>query len=71
MLSKLITPEQVSEQLGVTVGTLQLWRCTGRYNLPYVKAGRLVRYRQSDIDHFIDSRVQEHTGSDTREPTQT
>lgn len=64
MLSKLITPEQVSEQLGVTVGTLQLWRCTGRYNLPYVKAGRLVRYRQSDIDDFIDRRVQEHTGSE-------
>ena len=64
MLSKLITPEQVSEQLGVTVGTLQQWRCSGLYNLPYVKAGRLVRYRQSDIDDFINRRVHDHTGSE-------
>jgi len=62
MLNKLITPEQVSEQLGVTIGTLQLWRCTGRYNLPYIKAGRLVRYRQADIDEFIDRRAHKHTG---------
>jgi len=63
MPSKLITAEEVSEQIGVTVGTLQLWRCTGRYKLPYIKAGRLVRYRQSDIDEFIDRRAHEHTGS--------
>ena len=60
-MTKLITPEQVSDQLGITVSTLQFWRTTGRYNLPYVKAGHLVRYRQSDIAAFIERRLYSHT----------
>lgn len=54
----LMTPEQVSTYLGVSVETLNVWRCTKRYNLPYVKAGRLVRYRLHDVDAFIASRMQ-------------
>ena len=53
----LLTPEQVSECLGVSVETLNVWRCTKRYNLPYVKAGRLVRYRRSDVEAFVTSRL--------------
>jgi hypothetical protein len=34
--------------------TLAVWRCIGRYNLPYLKIGRLVRYRQSDLRRFRD-----------------
>lgn len=56
--SKLLTPRQVAEQLGVTVHTLAVWRCTKRYPLPYVKSGRLVRYRPADVDAFITSRLQ-------------
>jgi len=51
---KLLTPEQVSELLGVNTHTLAVWRSSGRYNLPYIKAGRLVRYRSSDVSAFID-----------------
>lgn len=54
---KLLTPGQVAEVLGVTIETLNVWRATKRYNLPYVKAGRLVRYRSSDVQAFIKSRV--------------
>jgi len=50
----LLTPEQVSTALGVNTHTLAVWRCTGRYNLPYIKAGRLVRYKESDISAFIE-----------------
>jgi len=56
--SNLMTPEQVSAYLGVSVETLNVWRCTKRYNLPYVKAGRLVRYRIEDVEAFIASRMQ-------------
>lgn len=35
-------------------GTLAVWRCIGRYNLPYEKIGRLVRYRKSDLRRFRD-----------------
>lgn len=54
MESKLLTPDQVSELLGINTHTLAVWRSNGRYNLPYIKAGRLVRYRASDVSAFID-----------------
>lgn len=44
--------------LGVKPTTLQIWRCTKRYPLPYIKVGRLVRYRQSALDAFLSARTQ-------------
>lgn len=58
MNSILLTKEQVSEILGVSIGTLAVWRTTKRYNLPYVKTGRLIRYREEDVQSFINSRLQ-------------
>lgn len=58
MNSILLTKEDVSTILGVSVGTLAVWRTTKRYNLPYVKAGRLIRYREEDVQAFISSRMQ-------------
>lgn len=54
---KLLTPNEVSAHLGIDIETLNIWRCTGRYNLPYIKVGRLVRYRKEDIEAFIASRM--------------
>ncbi len=56
--NNLLTPDQVADYLGVSVETLNVWRCTKRYNLPYIKAGRLVRYRLQDVEAFIASRMQ-------------
>ena len=42
--------------LGVKPTTLANWRCTGRYNLPFIKTGRLVRYRVVDLAAWIASR---------------
>lgn len=56
-LPKLLTPEQVAESLNVTTHTLAVWRCEQRYNLPYIKTGRLVRYRESDVLAFIRNRL--------------
>lgn len=53
----LLTPEQVSELLGIPVGTLYGWRHKG--NGPRaIKIGRHLRYRRSDVDGWIDSRAQ-------------
>ncbi|MBE7562243.1 helix-turn-helix domain-containing protein [Acidithiobacillus sp. HP-6] len=54
-------PTQVDEKsaslvLDVKPATLCNWRCTGRYNLPYVKTGRLVRYRVADLAAWIAKR---------------
>lgn len=63
MNKQLLTKEQVSEILGVTVGTLAVWRTTKRYNLPYVKSGRLIRYREEDVQAFINSRLRGEVAS--------
>ena len=57
----LIKPNAAAKILGVSVGTLAVWRCTGRYPLLFVKIGRNVMYRQGDIDSFIQSNVFSHT----------
>ena len=54
---KLLTPQEVSEILGVSVETLNVWRATKRYPLPYVKSGRLVRYQLADVEKFIVDRT--------------
>lgn len=56
-LPALLTPEQAAEYLGSTAKTLERWRVTRAYSLPYVKLGRLVRYRKADLDAWIASRV--------------
>ena len=56
--SNLMTPDEVANYLGISTETLNVWRCTKRYNLPYIKAGRLVRYRVEDVEAFVISRVQ-------------
>ncbi|MGY0218373.1 helix-turn-helix domain-containing protein [Endozoicomonadaceae bacterium StTr2] len=54
----LLTPKQTAKVLLVTEGTLSVWRSTGRYQLPFVKVGRWVRYRWSDVLAFIERRTQ-------------
>jgi excisionase family DNA binding protein len=54
----LIDEHAVAIKLGVSRATLQAWRCTRRVNLPFIKVGRLVRYRQEDIDAFIASHLE-------------
>ena len=51
-----INEGQTSIVLAVKSATLCNWRCTGRYNLPYIKTGRLVRYRVADLAAWIAKR---------------
>ena len=59
----LLSPEQAATFLGLKPATLSIWRCTGRYNLRFVKSGRLVRYRAGDIVAWLDGRSRIHTGA--------
>ncbi len=54
---ELMTRQQAAEYLGVKVQTLAVWKCTGRYSLPFVKVGSKTRYRKSDLDKFIERRT--------------
>ena len=55
--NKLLTPSEVSNLLGVTTGTLQVWRTTRRYPLSFVKIGSRVMYRESAVFEFIERRA--------------
>lgn len=54
---ELLDEQKAAAVLGVSPGTLGVWRSTGRYALPFVKVGRAVRYRRSDIDAWLESRT--------------
>ncbi len=53
----LLKPEQVAQRLAIAESTLNVWRCTGRQQLPFIKLGSSVRYRASDVDAFVESRL--------------
>jgi excisionase family DNA binding protein len=53
----LFTPKEASEYLGVSQDTMSVWRCVGRYNIPFIKVGRLVKYRKSDLDAWLEKRT--------------
>jgi len=59
----LLNETQAAEILGCKAQTLRIWRCTGRHDLPYVKVGRLCRYRLSDIEKWLAARTVTSTGA--------
>lgn len=53
----LLTREEAAAYLGILAQTLAVWASAQRYALPYVKVGRLVRYRRRDLDAFLEART--------------
>ena len=60
--AEVLNTTEAAEYLGFQPQTLAIWRTTGRYGLPFLKLGRLVRYRKSDLDAWLASRRRIHTG---------
>ena len=52
--------EEAASYLGIKPATLEIWRCTKRYEIPYLKIGRCVRYRRTDLDHWLQSRASDN-----------
>lgn len=53
-----LTVKEAAEYLGLAQSTLNKWRCIGG-GPEYLKLGKVIRYRQSDLDAFLKSnRVQ-------------
>ena len=49
----LLTTPEVSQITGNTESTLATWRCTRKVNIPYIKIGKTVRYRLSDVLNYL------------------
>jgi len=53
--SEYLNTDQAAELTGLSKSTLEKWRVSGMH-LPFIRAGRLIRYAKSDIDAWMTSR---------------
>jgi len=59
-LPSLLTVREAAEMLRLHVGTLNNWRVSGA-GPRFVRLGRHVRYRVSDLDSFLDEQTKRST----------
>jgi excisionase family DNA binding protein len=57
----LVDNKQAADIIGVHYLTLQNWRSTGK-SPRYVKVGRNVRYRLSELKAWLEAQTRNHTG---------
>jgi len=50
--SDLVDEARLAQRLGISRSTVQSWRYSGR-GPRYIKIGRLIRYRNADVDAFL------------------
>lgn len=53
---KLLSQSEFCEQTGVAHATAEKWRWCGK-GPRFIKVGRLVKYRQCDIDAWIEANL--------------
>jgi hypothetical protein len=53
---ELLNNSQAADYLGISPGTLTVWRCEKRYAVPFIKVGRKVLYDVNDLAAFLESR---------------
>ena len=52
-----LTSDEAAVFIGVTPGTLQVWRCNRvPHQPPYYKVGRKVQYLRADLDEWLKAR---------------
>lgn len=49
----LLSRKQTAKYLGISEITLAMWSHSKSQDLPFIKIGRLCKYRKGDIDDFI------------------
>jgi excisionase family DNA binding protein len=53
-----VNPQELSEYLGLSKGTLYVWVC--RRQIPYLKVGKLLRFDLKEIEGWLkDKRIAE------------
>ena len=63
MIEILLNTKQASEILGVTVKSLANSRYTRiGIQVPYIKMGKLIRYKESDLEKYLEANTFNHTG---------
>ncbi|MES9897474.1 MAG: helix-turn-helix domain-containing protein [Sedimenticola sp.] len=67
-IDRLLTELEASEIIGFSKNTLRAWRVSGRTNKmtppSFIKCGRAVRYRLSDLQAWMEGQITLRTTSD-------
>lgn len=50
-----VTADDAAKFLGISKGTLAIWRCSKRHSIPFYKIGKNVFYKISDLEAFVES----------------
>ena len=64
MASKLLTPKEAGDILNISEVTLANSRSTGTgITIPFIKlSNKAIRYKESEIESYIESHTYNHTG---------
>lgn len=62
MNSDLLTSAELGHRLGKSPGALAQWRYLG-VGPRFIKAGKSVRYRLSDVESWLDQQTRQQTGA--------
>lgn len=54
--TELLTTLEAAELIDVEESTLRAWRCTKKEHIPFLKIGRNVRYLESDLLEWLESK---------------
>lgn len=60
---QMLDPHDAAKLLRVSVRTLEGWRRTGE-GPPFIRCGRLARYRHADVSRWIADRRRASTSAD-------
>ncbi|MBG6218437.1 putative DNA-binding transcriptional regulator AlpA [Arthrobacter sp. CAN_A6] len=61
MEDRLLKADQAGEWIGKSPASLAQWRYLG-IGPKFIKAGRTIRYRESDIAAWLDAQTRQQTG---------
>lgn len=62
-MEKLLDQRETAEILGLSPRSLEAWRVQGA-KIPFLRVGGRIRYRESDIQAFLDA----NTATSTSDP---
>lgn len=55
----LMTGKEAAKYMKYGSQTLAAWRCNKTYPLKFIRIGRSIRYRRSDVDAFLMNQTKE------------
>lgn len=54
----IVNTQEAAQLIRTPEKSLIKWRSTGEHNIPFIKIGRNVRYRTTDLRKWIDAHTQ-------------